>query len=195
MNKKIIIPTVLLGIAGGFVIAQTELFGSAEKSAAITASEAKENALKVFEGQIVEFEYDHDDRVPHYDLEIVNETEKADIEVDAATGKAVITEREMLKETVQTQANSSSTDTQGENTQASQEQSAAAQLTKAQAIAIAQQQASGTVTKAKLDNDDGVTVYEIEIKDGKTEYDFEIHATTGAILSFEKDVDDDGYFN
>ena len=33
--------------------------------------------------------------------------------------------------------------------------------------------------------------YEIEMKNGNTEYDFEIDARTGAITKFEKDVDDD----
>lgn len=188
MKKKIIIPTVLLGIIGGFAIAQTEIFTTAEKSAAITASEAKANALKAFKGQIVEFEYDSDDKVPHYDLEIVNDTEKAEVEVDATTGKAVITERESLK-TQHTQVVEDKDDDDDKGTASDQTTTTA--ITKAQAIAIAQQQASGTVTKAKLDEDDGVQIYEIEIKNGNTEYEFDIHATTGAILKFEKDTNND----
>lgn len=63
-------------------------------------------------------------------------------------------------------------------------------ISKSQAIAIAQAQASGTVTEAKLDEDDGIQVYEIEIKNGSTEYDFEIHAVTGQVLKFDTDYDD-----
>ena len=64
-------------------------------------------------------------------------------------------------------------------------------LTKDQAIAIAMKKAKGTVTKVELDSDDGRQHYDIEIKDGTFEYDFEIDAITGKILEFEKDRDDD----
>ena len=64
-------------------------------------------------------------------------------------------------------------------------------MTKDQAIAVAMKKAKGTVTKVELDSDDGRKHYDIEIKDGTFEYDFEIDAITGKILEFEKDRDDD----
>ena len=45
----------------------------------------------------------------------------------------------------------------------------------------------GTVSKCQLDRDDGRLVYEVEVYSGTTEYDFEIDAQTGSILS--RDVD------
>ena len=101
MKKLIIIPTVFLGIIGGYALAQSEIFSSAEQVSTITAAQAKEAALKAFDGKIVEFEYDHDDFVPHYDFEIVGVTEKVDLEVDASTGAVTITEREAVKNTAQ----------------------------------------------------------------------------------------------
>ncbi|WP_431027834.1 PepSY domain-containing protein [Lysinibacillus sp. LZ02] len=280
MKKAIIIPTVFLGILGGYAIAQTEIFSSAENVTKITAAQAKELALKEFNGKIIEFEYDHDDLVPHYDFEIVGSTEKVDVEVDAMTGTATITERETIKKANPSQApkitatqakelalkefngkiiefeyddddavphydveiagttekvdvevdattgavtiteretikkaNPSQT-TQAPNTQTTQSQQVAQTpkaettpapqtttnktttapqasntITKAQAIAIAQQRAAGTVTKVEFDDDD--YEYEIEIKNGQIEYEFKIHAKTGAILSYEEDHDDD----
>lgn len=46
----------------------------------------------------------------------------------------------------------------------------------------------GTIVKAEFDMDDGVPVYEVELRKGGLEYDLTIHAKTGVIL--EKDVDD-----
>lgn len=44
--------------------------------------------------------------------------------------------------------------------------------------------------KVKLDKDDGVYIYEVEFRSGKVEYDIDIGASDGKVLSFEKDIDD-----
>ncbi|MCD8368527.1 MAG: PepSY domain-containing protein, partial [Clostridiales bacterium] len=44
-----------------------------------------------------------------------------------------------------------------------------------------------TFTTAKQDKDDGVVVYDIEFYTSTKEYEYEINATTGAIL--DKDVE------
>ena len=220
MKKLIIIPTVFLGIIGGYALAQSEIFTSAEKATTITAAQAKEAALKAFEGEIVEFDYDHDDFIPHYDFEIVGTTEKVDLEVDAANGAVTITEREAVQdkgqssvkqaiEKVENQVDAAVTNaqvtaqtavqqvtekvqepvakTQTTNPPASSKQTSGI-ITKAQAIAIAQQKANGTVTEVEYDSDDHE--YDIEIKNGNIEYNFEIDARTGAILSYEEEIDD-----
>ena len=48
----------------------------------------------------------------------------------------------------------------------------------------------GTVVKAEYDVDDGVAVYEVEIVKGSYEYEFKIHAKTGAIIERDKDWND-----
>ena len=58
------------------------------------------------------------------------------------------------------------------------------------AIQIAQQQAPGaTVWECKLDRDDGFARYELELRDGLWEYEFEIDAVSGRILKSERDFD------
>lgn len=47
--------------------------------------------------------------------------------------------------------------------------------------------ADGRIKEFKIDRDDGRTVYEGEVVSGKTEYEFEIDAATGVILSWEQD--------
>lgn len=43
--------------------------------------------------------------------------------------------------------------------------------------------------KAEKENEDGIMVYEIEFYSGNTEYDYEISAATGEVLSFDKDIE------
>jgi uncharacterized membrane protein YkoI len=72
---------------------------------------------------------------------------------------------------------------------------AAKELTGADAKAIALKHAGLTesqVTRLKVekDFDDGVWVFEIEFRAGKMEYEYEIHAKTGKILDWDKELDD-----
>ena len=220
MKKRVIIPTVLAGVLGSVIlIQQTEISSSAEKLDLLSATEAKELALKEFKGDIIDFEFDRD-HTPHYEFEIVNKTEKAEITVDAQSGTVFIQEREALTKQLQTNANpvtktvdkavsnvEKNVDTVVANTQMKAEDTVqkiapasketalekvtpqTSIITKAQAIAIAQAKASGTVVDVDYDDDD--FEYDIEIKNGHTEYEIEIDARTGTIIKFEKDIDDD----
>ena len=59
------------------------------------------------------------------------------------------------------------------------------------AKSIAQKKApKATIVKVEFEKDDGVPVYEIEMIEGIYEYDVKIHAKTGKILEFEKEIDD-----
>ncbi len=44
--------------------------------------------------------------------------------------------------------------------------------------------------RVELDRDDGVLKYELEFRKGSTEYDVEIRADDGTVLSFERDIFD-----
>lgn len=71
-------------------------------------------------------------------------------------------------------------------------EAAPAQLTGEEAQAIALEHAGFTpeqVTylRADYEIDDGVPQYDVEFHQGRWEYEYEIHAETGKILSFEKD--------
>ncbi|MEO4054501.1 PepSY domain-containing protein [Solibacillus sp. CAU 1738] len=156
---------------------------SSEKAPTITAQQAKKIALNQFGGNIIDFEYDSDDNMPHYEIDIKNGNEKIELYIDATTGKVTVTKREVYNKNSNAQGNTTNNTTSKEQT--------AKILTEKEAIAIAQNKAKGTVTKVELDEDDDILIYEIEIENGNTEYEFEIHATTGKILKFESDRDDD----
>ena len=62
---------------------------------------------------------------------------------------------------------------------------------RAKQIALSHAGVSGaSFTKVELDTDDGVRVYEIEFKVGNVEYDYDINAISGAILSSSSEIDD-----
>ncbi len=71
----------------------------------------------------------------------------------------------------------------------------ATQLSEADAKAIALAHAGLTEDqvrrlKVKLDRDDGILVYELEFLSGNYEYEYDIHAETGTILEWDKEIDD-----
>lgn len=64
---------------------------------------------------------------------------------------------------------------------------------RAKEIALADaglKEADAVFLKANLERDDGRYQYDVEFYSGSTEYDYEIDATTGTILSADRDLDD-----
>lgn len=62
-------------------------------------------------------------------------------------------------------------------------------LSKAKNIAL-KKVPGAAVVKAEFDKDDGVPVYEIELRKGAYEYEITIDAKTGNITEYEQDIDD-----
>ena len=101
MNKKfIIIPALLVAIGGGAALAQTDYFEAAINNPKISASEAKNIALKQFDGKIVEFDFEGDELFPHYEIDVVKDNEKVEITIDAQSGQATISSREIIKKPI-----------------------------------------------------------------------------------------------
>lgn len=56
---------------------------------------------------------------------------------------------------------------------------------------IALKKAPGaSITKFEFDKDDGIAVYEVELRKGIYEYELKINAVTGAVIEFEKEIED-----
>ncbi len=121
---------------------------------------------------------DMDDGVAVYDIEFVTSTKEYEYEIRATDGMIIDKSVEQL-ETANTTANtSSSTET--------------ITLDRAKQIALDKaglSESQVTFEKAKLDEDDGIMVYEIEFRSGNREYECTVNASNGNILEYE--VDDD----
>lgn len=62
-------------------------------------------------------------------------------------------------------------------------------LTSQQANEIAlQQTGGGQVTKSKLDRDNGMYIYEIDVRNGSYKYELDVDATDGEVLKYDKEI-------
>ncbi|MCR0503816.1 PepSY domain-containing protein [[Clostridium] innocuum] len=114
-----------------------------------------------------------------YEIEFISATTEYDYEIDAVKG--TIIERKAEKRKIQSQ-------------EQSKPSASYIGVDKAKNTALSHaglQEKEVLFTKAKLENDDGQSVYEIEFRKGNTEYDYTIDAFKGSILEWDKDTDHD----
>ncbi len=151
----------------------------------ITAEEAKSIALTDAgnpSATHVRAEFDWDDGVPEYEVEFYTDAQEWEYTIHGETGA-------VLNKNVENKRKSP------ETTTPSPAQSAPQRITAEEAEAIALNHAGLTaeaVTKERteFDLDDGVPEYEIEFRGDGWEYDYEIHAETGAIRTSQKEKED-----
>lgn len=149
----------------GAYIGEDKAKSIALEHAGVTASQAK----------FAWVEMDRDDGIVKYDVEFYYGNKEYDYEINATTGAIISYDYDMEYDHNQTQNNTTNT----------------TQITKEKAESIAKAKApNATLIFIKLDYDDGRAIYEGELRDGKTEYDFEIDATTGNVIQWDVDYDD-----
>ncbi len=116
---------------------------------------------------------DDDDGVICYEVKFDSKTTEYDIVVDAKTGKILEVETEKIDDA----------------------SSSASNIGKQSAINAAVNHAGLRASEVKhvkceLDDDDGMLVYEVEFTSGRYEYSYTIDALKGAVLEYEKEIDD-----
>jgi len=149
-----------------------------EKAKEIAMSHAGVSAGSV---SFVKAKLDYEDGVKVYDIEFYSGNVEYDYEINAATGAIVSFDQDIENYAIPTQPAAAPT------------QAAASGISadRAKQIALSHAGVSGaSFTKVELDTDDGVRVYEIEFKVGNVEYDYDIDATSGAIISSSSEIDD-----
>lgn len=142
-----------------------------EKAKEIAMSHAGVSAGSV---SFVKAKLDYEDGVKIYDIEFYSGNVEYDYEINAATGAIVSFDQDIENYAIPTQAATSGISAD-----------------RAKQIALSHAGvSSASFTKVELDTDDGVRVYEIEFKVGNVEYDYDIDATSGAIISSSSEIDD-----
>lgn len=149
----------------------------------IGIEKAKEVALKEAKGIIESVDLEKNNGKTFYEVDIDGEQSKEyEVRVDAYNAK-VLNVRE------------DNDDQDDDNDDRDRVTSGTKLITEAKAIEIAQKQIKGTLVGIELDSDDGRYEYEIELRTNKGEADFTIDASTGEILDFELDDDNDDRYD
>lgn len=152
----------------------------------ITAEKAKEIALKhaglkFEEVKFIKVELDKERGFTVYDVEFYKGNIEYDFEIDAKTGKV----REFDKD-IENFVIKNITNANADNAGITLEQAKKIAL---KHVGLSENQVS--FIKAKMDKDNGKSIYDIEFYADNTEYDFEIDAKTGKILDYDYDSYDD----
>ena len=175
--------------------------GTNEANGDIGIERAKDIALShagLSRGNVsfVKTESDYEDGVKVYDIEFYSANIEYDYEINAVSGAIVSVDRDIENYSIPTAAPNHTEAPAPITTPAptaAPTQAAPSNISaeRAKQIALSHAGVSGaSFTKVELDIDDGISVYDIEFKAGNIEYDYEINAANGAIISSNSEVDD-----
>ena len=139
-------------------------------------------------------EFDWDDGQPIYEIDFHSGDREYDYDIHAETGKVLEKESEPDK-IRKTESAPAAPAVAAAPAPAPTEAPAPELLTGDEAIAIALKDAGlsrdqVSRLEAEFDRDDGRPEYDVSFRQGSYEYDYEIHAETGKILSRDKEWDD-----
>ena len=199
------------------VTKENESVYSAGTKKQISVDEAKQIALAHAnlaqkDVTFVETKLDNEDNRIVYKIEFVISNIEYDYEIDAVSGEIISSDsdveddnKKIQTETSQQQNSAdhsnkdkakgsqehSTAQTQAPTAAPTQPEPSKISVERAKQIAVSHAGVSGaSFTKVELDTDDGIAVYDIEFKVGNTEYDYEINAASGAIISSSLEIDD-----
>jgi uncharacterized membrane protein YkoI len=209
-NKMIVIIIAAVLIAGIGFGAGMMVKSSVASGASLSADDARQIALSsvgvsadkaTFTKEVL------DEGV--YEIDFYTESNEYDFEIDADTGAIVdreVSPRELSlpADDGQQEGNSDAlTESSGKATQPATESTMQNNANDGDVIGVAAAKeialdhaglSSASFSKAHLDYDDGIRVYDIEFVAGDREYDYEINAYTGPIIEYDTermDYDDD----
>lgn len=208
MKKKWIIPAaVVVLIVAVFGIYQMQASAGEPE---MTIEQARQQAEKQYNATVTEIELDRSGSEPRYDIDLENGEKLYDLTLNGNTGEVI-----SLKESNRTvtspntdQSQASGDDQQQdenkktaddqqqsdkEQTAPSQKQASQAEvkISMDEAIKIATDEVGGSVTDAEFDEEDGLPVYELELKTADDEAEVVINAQSGEIITIAYDSEED----
>ena len=171
------------GSVGTEAIGVAKKANKANKTKKISADKAKKIALgdaKLAEKDVtfVKVELELEDNRLVYDVEFYSGNVEYDYDIDAVSGAIVSADKDIENYVIPAQPSTEA-------------QASEISVEKAKQIALSHAGVSSArFTKAKIDYENGVKVYEIEFKVGNMEYEYDINVLNGAIVSSSAEIDD-----
>ncbi|MEC0233483.1 PepSY domain-containing protein [Paenibacillus kribbensis] len=166
--------TVLLGVTVTGVSANavwaakpTDLIGAT--TAANIAKKAVGN-----DAQVEDVELERENGRVYYEVELQQGNKDWDIDVDAYTGETIRSHSELNDDS---------------NDKSSFNKPNHVTITEKQAGQIALKNVPGTLLSTKLDKEDERFIYDVKVLTDEGTVEFEIHATSGAIVDMDEDFD------
>lgn len=152
----------------------------------IGEEKAREIVLQKVPGaSVMSVRLDREGMTAEYELKLQKGQIRYEVEIDALTG-AVTDYEEKTAQNANGNDNSADKPDDGFTPSASENLITADQAKEV----VSAKLPSGVFTEFELEKDDGIWKYEGEIKQGKTEAEFEINAQTGAIIKWDVEQDD-----
>ena len=171
------------GSVGTEAVGVAKKANKANKTKKISADKAKKIALgdaKLAEKDVtfVKVELELEDNRLVYDVEFYSGNVEYDYDIDAVSGAIVSADKDIENYVIPAQPSTEA-------------QASEISVEKAKQIALSHAGVgSARFTKAKIDYENGVKVYEIEFKVGNMEYEYDINVLNGAIVSSSAEIDD-----
>lgn len=125
-----------------------------------------------------------------YEVEIYYKNRDFEYKIDARSGKVIYTDFIVNNNIPSSNNTESSSINDSTNSNTTNNLNAKLTVEEAKNIALTHAKLDENnveFLRTKLDYDDGVLVYEIDFVYNKEDYDYEIDANTGAIISFDRD--------
>lgn len=200
--KKIVLATIIISVSMSLAGCKNSktLNNGNETNKKVTIEQAKEIALKHAnltsdKVSFIRTETDIDNGVEKYDIEFYYENKEYDYEINAANGEIIEYDYDIENYNIPTKEDSNnivnkqpSNNIYGNQQLNPNETSITVEEAKEIALKHANLTSSQvSFVKSEFDFDDGVKKYDIEFYYNNREYNYEIDANTGSILSYEQD--------
>ena len=179
------VTTVTLLAGSVFAVAtasNTEQYIGEEKAKSIAFTHA---GLTESQVTFIKAHLERDDGRMIYDVDFYSGNVEYDYEIDAVNGAILEFDRDIENYSI---PNNSA----AQNTTSTQSTPQYISVSKAKSIALTHAgltESQVTFIKTHLERDDGRTIYDVEFYSGNVEYDYEIDAVNGAILEFDRDIE------
>lgn len=213
LNKNLLVGGVLasalvLGACGSNVSADDMEWETEENSGSVTvrdntetasgttAQEAVDKALKEFDGTVTDVEYDEDDGVYYYDIEIENGNEGFEVKLNAEDLSIIEQDLDRDDDRDDERDDDNEVQASDEKTKQSADTNGNTKLAEAfkddksaEAIEAAHERFDGILEEVSYEEDDGVYYYEVKLENKKEEYEVKLKADNLSVLEEEHESD------